>query len=66
MEFLFKDMTPTSFKVINGKTYLFYKGFGLFGKTLKAWNNTKNKAGETDDKGQIKTADQNWKKLINE
>jgi len=55
---------PTSFKVIGGKTYLFYKGWGPFGKTLNSWNDTKDASGQTDDKGQIEKANQNWKKLL--
>ena len=48
------EVDPKSFKVINGKTYLFYDGF--FADTLKLWNK------KQDDQGQITSADKNWLK----
>lgn len=47
------EINPTTFKVIDGKTYLFYNKF--FTNTLSSWN--KNEATLK------KNADQNWKKL---
>ncbi len=46
------DVDPKTFKVINGKTYLFYNGF--WGNTLKKWNK------KTDSK-QIESANGHWK-----
>lgn len=45
---------PKSFKVIDGKTHLFYNSF--WANTLKKWN-------KKDDSSQVKMADTNWKKL---
>ncbi|MES2526603.1 MAG: YHS domain-containing (seleno)protein [Bdellovibrionota bacterium] len=47
------DIDPKSFKVINGKTYLFYNG--IWGDTLKKWN--KNETSLKLD------ADKQWEKL---
>jgi len=47
-------VNPKAFKVINGKTYLFYKNF--FVNTLNKWNNS-------DEKKLIEKADINWKKI---
>lgn len=48
------DINPETFKIIEGKLYLFYNAY--FNNTLKSWN--KNQSG-------LKTkADANWKKII--
>jgi len=47
------EINPSTFKVINGKTYLFYNKF--FSNTLTSWNKK-----ETECK---KKADLNWKKI---
>ena len=47
------DVDPRSFKVINGKLYLFYDSFWT--DTLKKWN-------EGEDQEQIEVADESWKK----
>ncbi|MBS1557247.1 MAG: YHS domain protein [Bacteroidetes bacterium] len=48
------EVDPETFKISNGKLYLFYNHF--FNNTLKDWNK---------DEGSLKTnADQNWKKII--
>ncbi|WP_153799861.1 YHS domain-containing (seleno)protein [Foetidibacter luteolus] len=48
------EVDPETFKIINGKLYLFYNKF--FNNTLKAWNK---------DEARLKTnADINWKKII--
>ncbi len=47
------EINPTTFKVIDGKTYLFYNK--LFSNTLTSWNKNEEKL--------RKNADQNWKKL---
>ena len=45
---------PETFKIINGKLYLFYNSY--FNNTLKSWNKD-----ETNLKGK---ADTNWKKIF--
>ena len=47
------EIDPTTFKIINGKTYLFYNK--LFTNTLNSWNKNEEKL--------KKQADQNWKKI---
>lgn len=47
------EINPTTFKVIDGKTYLFYNK--LFTNTLNSWNKNEDKL--------KKQADLNWKKL---
>lgn len=47
------EINPTTFKVIDGKTYLFYNK--LFNNTLNSWNKNEDKL--------KKQADLNWKKL---
>ena len=49
------EIDPKSFKVINGKTYLFYNG--LFADTLKKWN-------KKPDQPQVDQANKNWKKHL--
>jgi len=44
---------PETFKIVNGKFYLFYNA--LFNNTLKAWNK--------DEVGLKQAADQNWSKI---
>lgn len=46
---------PDSYKIVNGKLYLFYDGF--FGDTLKAWNE---KTAQTPEPSLIKEADRQW------
>ena len=48
------DINPQTFKIIDGKLYLFYNAF--FNNTLKSWN--KNQVGYKAN------ADANWKKII--
>ena len=49
------DIDPHTFKIIDGKLYLFYNAY--FNNTLKTWNK---------DEDALKTkADQNWKRIIN-
>lgn len=47
------EINPTTFKIIGGKTYLFYNK--LFTNTLNSWNKNEDKL--------KKQADQNWRKL---
>lgn len=49
------EIDPETFKILDGKLYLFYNAY--FNNTLKSWN--KNEAGLK------KKADANWKKIIN-
>ncbi|WP_136668032.1 YHS domain-containing (seleno)protein [Flavobacterium sp. H122] len=49
------EINPETFKIIDGKLYLFYNAF--FNNTLKSWNK--------DEKGLKAKADTNWKKIIN-
>ena len=48
------DINPKTFKISNGKLYLFYNAY--FNNTLKSWNK--------DAKNLQTKADANWKKLI--
>lgn len=52
------DINPQRFKIIGGRTYLFYDGF--FGNTLKKWHKKTEKIPELK---LVETADQHWKKL---
>jgi len=48
------EVNPETFKIIEGKLYLFYNAY--FTNTLKSWNK---------DQSNLKTkADRNWKKII--
>ncbi|MEN9336727.1 MAG: hypothetical protein RLZZ500_1714 [Bacteroidota bacterium] len=49
------EVDPETFKVVNGKLFLFYNAF--FNNTLKSWNK--------DEVNLNKKADTNWKKFIN-
>jgi YHS domain-containing protein len=49
------EINPETFKIVEGKLYLFYNAF--FNNTLKSWN--KNEANLK------KKADTNWKKFLN-
>ncbi|MWB94379.1 YHS domain-containing protein [Flavobacterium sp. GA093] len=49
------EINPETFKIIDGKLYLFYNAY--FNNTLKSWN--KNEAGLKSK------ADSNWKKIYN-
>lgn len=55
------EVDPMSFKLIDGKVYLFYNGF--WGNTLKKWNNKTSKTSKTSLVGQ---ADAEWQKLLGE
>lgn len=48
------DIDPVTFKIVDGKLYVFYNAF--FNNTLKSWN--KNEA------YLMKKADENWKKIM--
>ena len=52
------DVNPKTFKVINGKTYLFYDA--ILGNTLKKWNNLASKDPEAD---LVKKANGKWADL---
>jgi YHS domain-containing protein len=49
------DVDPETFKIVNGKLYLFYNKY--FNNTLKSWNK--------DEKSLNPRADVNWKKIYN-
>ncbi|WP_428224938.1 YHS domain-containing (seleno)protein [Flavobacterium sp.] len=49
------EINPETFKIIDGKLYLFYNAF--FNNTLKSWNK--------DEKNLKSKADTNWKKTWN-
>lgn len=49
------EIDPETFKLIDGKLYLFYNAY--FNNTLKSWNK--------DEVNLKKKADANWKKFIN-
>lgn len=49
------EINPETFKIIDGKLYLYYNAF--FNNTLKSWNK--------DETNLKKKADANWKKIIN-
>mgnify|MGYP005840148481 CR=1 FL=1 len=53
------ESNPESYKIVEGKVYLFYDGF--FGDTLKKWNE---KAEETPETQLIETADEHWSDQI--
>ena len=55
------DFNPKRFKIVNGKTYLFYDG--LFGNTLKKWNQQALKEPENE---MINRADKHWRRLNSE
>ena len=48
------EIDPETFKIVDGKLYLFYNAF--FNNTLKSWNK--------DETNLRKKADANWKKII--
>lgn len=48
------DINPETFKITDGKLYLFYNAY--FNNTLKSWNK--------DEKGLKEKADKNWLELI--
>lgn len=48
------EIDPETFKIIDGKLYVFYNAF--FNNTLKSWNK--------DESNLKKKADTNWKKFI--
>lgn len=47
------EIDPETFKIVNGKLYLFYNKY--FNNTLKSWNK--------DEENLKRKADQNWKKF---
>jgi YHS domain-containing protein len=49
------EINPETFKILNGKLYLFYNAY--FSNTLRSWNK--------DEVNLKKKADANWKKIIN-
>ncbi len=49
------EIDPETFKIIDGKLYLFYNAY--FNNTLKSWNK--------DEINLKKKADANWKKILN-
>ncbi len=49
------EINPETFKIIDGKLYLFYNAF--FNNTLKSWNK--------DEINLKKKADSNWRKFVN-
>lgn len=49
-------INPKSYKIINGKLYLFYKT-ALGGDTLKKWN-------KNNDEAQLEVAESEWGKLV--
>ena len=49
------EINPTTFKIINGKLYLFYNAF--FNNTLKSWNK--------NEENLKKNAESNWAKVLN-
>jgi YHS domain-containing protein len=49
------DINPETFKILDGKLYLFYNAY--FNNTLKSWNK--------DEVNLKKKADTNWKKFSN-
>lgn len=53
------EVDPLSFKLINGRTYLFYDGF--WGDTLKRWNKKLQKASESS---LVSQADERWAKIL--
>jgi YHS domain-containing protein len=53
------DIDPRSYKVIAGRTYLFYNG--LFGDTLKKWNKM---AAERTDATLVQQADAHWRAAV--
>jgi YHS domain-containing protein len=48
------EVDPETFKIVNGKLYLFYNAF--FTNTLKSWNK--------DEKNLNSKADKNWKQIF--
>lgn len=48
------DIDPETFKIVNGKLYLFYNAY--FNNTLKKWNK--------DETNLLKRANTNWKELL--
>ena len=49
------EVDPETFKILDGKLYLFYNAY--FNNTLKSWNK--------DETNLKKKADSNWKKFLN-
>lgn len=55
------EIDPESFKIIEGRTYLFYNGF--WGNTLKKWNHRAEKESEAQ---LVRQADEKWKAIAAE
>lgn len=55
------DVDPESFKLIDGRVYVFYDGF--FGDTLKKWNA---RAQKEPEPSLVKMADDQWSKVSKE
>lgn len=53
------EVDPESFKIIEGRTYLFYNGF--WGDTLKKWNQRAEKVTDTQ---LVRQADGKWKDML--
>ncbi len=53
------EVDPESFKIIDGKNYLFYNGF--WGDTLKRWNK---KLAKTPESELVGEADQEWEGIL--
>lgn len=50
----FVDIDPLTYKITNGRLFLFYKGF--FGNALDIWNK--------DEPNLTRRADQHWKEIV--
>ncbi|MGK0238253.1 MAG: YHS domain-containing protein [Candidatus Pelagisphaera sp.] len=53
------EVDPMTYKIVEGKLYLFYNGF--WGDTLKKWNKKLNKSKEA---ALINQADQEWQQIV--
>lgn len=53
------DVDPESYKIIDGKLYVYYKGF--FGDTRKSWNK---KARNTPEQTLVATANDEWADIL--
>ncbi|MBL0714408.1 MAG: hypothetical protein JJV98_11970 [Desulfosarcina sp.] len=52
------DIDPESYKIIDGRLYVFYNGF--WGDTLKKWNTL---AGKETESALVERADANWSQI---
>lgn len=53
-------VNPMTYKIVDGRLFLFYDG--LFGNTLKKWNERSGTQG--GDNAQIESADRHWKQFL--